>query len=485
MSRPTLPTSTPTHTQTPPTPSDRADTREGRTPGGATWDGRPSRLITRNSTSTPEPTTAAPRRGRDRRLLAGAGRGGARGAGTRRVSSGPGAPARQPGRVVSLSAVRGLAGKARQRQLTKQLVLGLVVAALLLGVVGYAFLFSPWLAVRHVTLIGGDRFGAAQLDAATAGQVGRPLARVNSSAVERAIGSYPAVKSVRVVRVWPGTLEVRVTERVPVLAVPVTAEPGTTEPGATEPGTTEPGTTTGYALMAADGVVVETIAELPEGIAATNSETVAAGPEAVQAAAAVMAALPPALQSTVTKIGANSRDSVLFTMVLPDGDDTLDLLATARPTTAPSAATGKKPKTREVTVVWGSVDESALKAEVLAALLTTDAGVYDVSSPSTPVTRDGSSGTPTLDTLSTPTADPEPADDKSASDESATGETASDESASDESANADTQGPEPTTAPTSSSGDSEASVEDGATGDAATVVGGTAGRGDDAAVPVP
>ena len=38
-------------------------------------------------------------------------------------------------------------------------------------------------------------------------------------------------------------------------------------------------------------------------------------------------------------------------------------------------------------VLWGDASESELKAEVLAALLTTEARVYDVSSPRTPTTR--------------------------------------------------------------------------------------------------
>jgi len=39
------------------------------------------------------------------------------------------------------------------------------------------------------------------------------------------------------------------------------------------------------------------------------------------------------------------------------------------------------------TVVWGSADESDLKAQVLTALLTVDASVYDVSAPLHPTTK--------------------------------------------------------------------------------------------------
>ena len=79
--------------------------------------------------------------------------------------------------------------------------------------------------------------------------------------------------------------------------------------------------------------------------------------------------------------------------------------STGKTRTTPSpSASGSVAKTREVQVVWGGVDDSALKAEVLAALLKTDAKVYDVSSPTTPVTRNSLQAKPTL--APSPTAAP-------------------------------------------------------------------------------
>lgn len=317
--------------------------------------------------------------------------------------------------VVSLSAVRDLARRARRARLSKRVGIGLGAAAAIGCLLVYLFFFSPWLALRSVELVGGDRFGNSQLQSIVGGQMGQPLALVDTAAVQRGVQQDPAVKSARVVRVWPGTLEVRVSERVPVLAVPVPAtDPATGLPG--EPDSTTTEGSGGYALMAADGVVVETVAEIPEAMTATDAQTVAAGDDAVEAAAAVMAALPPGLQSKVTTISANSRDSVLFHMTVPVTEKKLDLKAKQKPTPT-KTKTSDEPQTREVVVVWGSVDESSLKAEVLAALLQTDAKVYDVSSPSTPVTRDGTSPTPTLD------ASPEP-------DSAATGDTSTQDAAS-------------------------------------------------------
>ncbi|WP_226997259.1 hypothetical protein [Tessaracoccus aquimaris] len=38
-------------------------------------------------------------------------------------------------------------------------------------------------------------------------------------------------------------------------------------------------------------------------------------------------------------------------------------------------------------VVWGSAEESELKGQVLSALLSVEASVYDVSAPRDPITR--------------------------------------------------------------------------------------------------
>jgi cell division protein FtsQ len=86
--------------------------------------------------------------------------------------------------------------------------------------------------------------------------------------------------------------------------------------------------------------------------------TVSAGTEALREAAVVVAALPDDLAARVDHVTVETVDQV--TLVLRDGRQ----------------------------VLWGSAEESALKAEVLAELLAVQkAGVYDVSVPGSPTTR--------------------------------------------------------------------------------------------------
>ncbi len=320
--------------------------------------------------------------------------------------------------------------------------ISLVVAILL----GYVFLFSPLLAVRKVQLVGGDRFGSAQLQAMAGSEMGVPLARVDLASLQRRVTSEPAVKSARVVRVWPHTLEVRVTERIPVVAVPVLEKAsdspdhessdsqssgqqssgqgssGGGSAGQESTGDSDSTRKTGAVeLMAADGVVIETVTEMPEGLPAVTTETVEAGKEAVESAAEVVSALPDQLRAEVTEVSATSRDSVMLTMEVPpvasaEKEDGKSGQGESSESGGSESEGAEEPETRTVTVVWGAVEDSPLKAEVLGVLLQADAKVYDVSSPSTPVTRDSAAPVPSK------TADPP-------STENSTGSTPDDQNA--------------------------------------------------------
>ena len=128
----------------------------------------------------------------------------------------------------------------------------------------------------------------------------------------------------------------RVTERVPVAAV---AADG------------------GFALVDADGVQLAVESEAPGDVPMVSGATVAAGDGPLQAATSVLQSLPVNLRAQVARTEALTRDSVTLTL------------------------------RSKSTVVWGSPDDSALKAEVLGVLLQKRADVYDVSAPRTPVTR--------------------------------------------------------------------------------------------------
>ncbi len=205
-----------------------------------------------------------------------------------------------------------------------------------LGASGWVLLSSSWLEARTVELVGGERLTVVEVEALAATDLGRPLARVDTGALAQRVEELPMVADAQVLRVWPSTLEVRVTERVPVAAV--AAEEG-------------------VALVDGEGVQVATVAEPPADLPLVSAATVAAGDRPLRAASDVLEQMPAELRAQVAGTEALTQDSV--TLTLRSGS----------------------------TVVWGSGEDGARKAAVLTVLLQTPAEVYDVSAPGTPVTR--------------------------------------------------------------------------------------------------
>ncbi|MCL8026987.1 cell division protein FtsQ/DivIB [Nocardioides bruguierae] len=229
----------------------------------------------------------------------------------------------------------------RRRRLARRLgvwrLVALAVLALGLVVLGvYALWFSSWLAVDDVEVEGTDLLSASHVEQAAGVGTGGALVSVDTDAVERRVEALAAVASADVVRRWPHTLLVSVTEREPVAAV-----------------------TIGSAVRALDGDGV--VFPAPAGVtdplpAVRTSGTVTA--TALREAAGVVVSLPDDLAEQVRYVEVRSADEVVLAM------------------------------TRGRTVVWGSSSDSATKAEVLAVLLEQDASVYDVSVPGTPTTSD-------------------------------------------------------------------------------------------------
>ncbi|MFP5335215.1 MAG: cell division protein FtsQ/DivIB [Actinomycetes bacterium] len=238
--------------------------------------------------------------------------------------------------VVSRASAARFAARARARRwLTWRPVLvalGVLAAA---GLAGWVLLASPLLAVRELGVVGTQRIDAQQVRALLEPTLGTPLARVGASAVEERVAALPLVKDVDVVRAWPSTLEVRIVERVPIAAVP---------------------TDDGVSLVDVDAVVIAEVPEAPADLPLLEVP-LAAGPATLRAASGVLAALPTDLRADVEQIGASTPDDVRLR--LRGGAE----------------------------VVWGGPADSDLKADVLQALRTREAAVYDVSAPLTPVTR--------------------------------------------------------------------------------------------------
>jgi cell division protein FtsQ len=95
---------------------------------------------------------------------------------------------------------------------------------LLLGVSGWLLGWSPYLRVETIAVTGlgnGSPLTSQQiLTQAELGE-GMAMARVSEPAVRRALQRIPRVGDVDVIRQWPRSVEVRITERIPWAVVRV------------------------------------------------------------------------------------------------------------------------------------------------------------------------------------------------------------------------------------------------------------------------
>ncbi|MCU1477388.1 MAG: cell division protein FtsQ [Subtercola sp.] len=234
------------------------------------------------------------------------------------------------------SEARRFTERSRRRRLT-WIISAAVLVGLVLVVVFTAY--SPLFAVRSVDIEGTSRIDASQVQSALADQLGKPLALVDYGAIKNDLATFTLIQSYSTESQLPNTLVIRIVERQPVGAV---------------------ASGTGFDLVDPAGVVVAHSDQRPDGFPTIDLAGGPVGSPGFLGATAVLAALPADLLAKVDSVSAATPDSV--TLVL--------------------TGSGQK-------VVWGSVDNSALKAEVLDKLIGTqspnDAVTYDVSSPDTPI----------------------------------------------------------------------------------------------------
>jgi cell division protein FtsQ len=219
--------------------------------------------------------------------------------------------------------------RARKRVLIVAGGVVVVLAAVLLIAV-----YSPVLALREVRVEGVSRLDPAQIEAAVTPQLGTPLALLDFDEITDDLSAFPLIESYTTETVPPGTLVIAITERTAI--------------GAVQNGET-------WDRVDPAGVVIESSAEAPAGLPVISAGAV--DDVAFRSAVHVLLDLPKNMRGRVTTISATTADDVAF--VLEDG-------------------------TR---VVWGSDEESDVKARALRALIRApkDPGEvqYDVSSPRT------------------------------------------------------------------------------------------------------
>nr|WP_202447002.1 FtsQ-type POTRA domain-containing protein [Streptomyces sp. SID5468] len=244
---------------------------------------------------------------------------------------------------------------ARRPRLSRRglLLLLVAVAVVVAGCLAVLYL-SPWLRVRQVRVTGVRALGAGQVRAAAAVPEGTALASVDTDAVAGRVRSgLPGVAAVEVVRSWPHTLTLNVTERTPAAVLEKDGK---------------------YVELDADGVRFATESTAPSGVPrvelATGSGTRdgSAGRDAsssngyfgpdrlLRAAVQVATDLPAPVRKRTRVIQVRSFDAVSLQL---DGGRT---------------------------VVWGSAERGAQKSVALRALLKAAGGArhFDVSVPSAP-----------------------------------------------------------------------------------------------------
>ena len=242
---------------------------------------------------------------------------------------------------------RWLARQQRRRQLRALLVVAIV------GIIGFAIwgaLFSSWLSVRNIEVVGlsaeGEVAGTSQVRSAAAIATGTPMARVDSAAASERVRQLPWVQEVEVRRGWPDSIVLAVTERTPVAVVETAADGGAldAQAAADDSSVIRQG-------VDATGVVFDP----PGGLWLTDPVIrgeEAAIPEAVE----VVATLPEEIARRVRVVQAVTPDDIRLRL----GNDAI--------------------------VRWGNASEPDFKAEVLSVLLARRAAGYDVSAPELPTT---------------------------------------------------------------------------------------------------
>ncbi|MEW2045390.1 FtsQ-type POTRA domain-containing protein [Streptomyces sp. NPDC005476] len=229
-----------------------------------------------------------------------------------------------------------------------RMIIILALAVVLLGAgAGWVLYGSQWLRVQRVSVTGTDVLTVQQVREAAAVPVGSPLVSVDTDAIEaRLRAELPRIDSVDVVRSWPHGIDLKVTERTPVLLV-----------------------RKGSAFVEVDdeGVRFATVSEAPKGVplldmAVSSSRSAAASlrrfgearlvREAVEAAGS----LPAAVTRATRVVKVRSYDDI-----------SLEL-------------TGGR------TVAWGSAENGAAKGRTLTALMKAAPAArhFDVSAPTAP-----------------------------------------------------------------------------------------------------
>lgn len=240
---------------------------------------------------------------------------------------------RRPGGATSASVRLERRSRAARVRRWRPVLVALGLIALVAGGV-YLVAFSSVLAVREVVVEGVPASQAAAVRRAAAVPTGGPLARVDLEGPGRRVTQSPLYASAEVARRWPSTVVVRVTPRVPVLALKRPSD---------------------YQLVDREGVAYLSVPKAPAGVPVATSTARVAGPQGLRAAISVLSVLPDDLRGRVSAVQVAGPSMVTF-------------------------------QVGQVKVFWGDESSPQVKVKVLRTLLTKSPRTINVSAPEAPAT---------------------------------------------------------------------------------------------------
>jgi cell division protein FtsQ len=212
-------------------------------------------------------------------------------------------------------------------------VLVALLTAAVVVAAGWVCWLSPVFAVAEIKVTGVKLLSKDAVVAASGVVLGTPQPLIDTAEIADRVAGLPKVAKVQVNRIWPDKLEISIAERVAQLEIPYFS---------------------GYLFADASGVVFD------GGAKAKNLLRVVAAPDnprLLQDCLGVAESLSPATAKKFNYVSAQSMDSI--TLHLDKG----------------------------VIVNWGTAEQSALKSQVLDALLKQAGRHYDVSVPASPTVR--------------------------------------------------------------------------------------------------
>ena len=223
-----------------------------------------------------------------------------------------------------------------RRWLSLRYVLALLLVLALLGTSIHLVFFSTRLQVKRVEVVGNSLLSDGRLREVADVPVGEQLALVDLGRADARVGSLAEVESVDVTRTGPDAVRISVVERTAVAVVELAGR---------------------LRGLDADGVVFRDYETVPRQMPRVRPGS-NAGNDALREAATVVSALPADLVTRVDHVEVATVDQI--TLVMRD----------------------------QRQVLWGSAEESELKAQVVDKLLAAQkAPYYDVSVPGNPTYR--------------------------------------------------------------------------------------------------